>query len=317
LTGRGFVKGYLTARFDKSERDCHVVDGQTAKCHVPSHLAAGKYSVSVSNDRNHYSRQNSHNFEILMNPSVSHVIPRALVAAPGGSAMLTISGFNFDHALMLKCEFNQLQTSSDVLSPTTMVCRIPSIEQLQTTVLSDTVEVAIVSLSGNITIWTAAMPIHPTPHVHRISPTVGPLDGGGLVTVYGINFIANSTLCRVAGNFVTAALVLSSSEMSCVLPAASSVGPVSIEAVEGHTSLGPPAVSYLYAHSPVVHRVWPESASLLGKSWVSIYGDNMWNSSTLHVIFGREQAEAVSWVSPRLIQVGLIAGQVLGVDIWR
>jgi Ca2+-binding EF-hand superfamily protein len=302
LTGHDFVKGYLTARFDKSERDCHVVDGQTAKCHVPSNLAAGKYSVSVSNDRNHYSRQNSHNFEILMNPSVSHVIPRALVAAPGGSALLTISGFNFDHALMLKCEFNQLQTSSDVLSPTTMVCRIPSIEQLKTTALSDTVEVAILSFSGNITIWTAAMPIHPTPHVHRISPTVGPLDGGGLVTVYGINFIANSTLCRVAGNFVTAALVLSSSEMSCVLPAASSVGPVSIEAVEGHASLGPPAVSYLYAHSPVVHRVWPDSASLLGKSWVSIYGDNMWNSSSLQVIFGREQAEAVSWVSPRLIQ---------------
>jgi hypothetical protein len=38
----------------------------------------------------------------------------------------------------------------------------------------------------------------------------------------------------------------------------------------------------------------------------------MWNSSTLHVIFGREQAEAVSWVSPRLIQALTPMSSVLG-----
>jgi len=312
IVGDNFVKGSLWARFDSIERACSVVDMHAAKCPVPRGLPVGFYTVAVSNDRQFYSKQRVKNFEVYNNPSVFSVVPVKLVPMLSGHSILTVSGFNFAQSLMLKCGFGDFEVLSKVVSQSILTCAIPSIEQLRTTAISHAVKVSIMSRIADVTLWSTTMPIHEEPRLHRIEPTSGPLKGGALITISGAHFLQDSTMCRFAGGIIALARVISSSKMLCVTPTASTAGAVSIEAVISNLSMSSSAATFLYTHPPAVYRVWPNSDTSLGRSWVSIYGDHMWNSSTLQVKFGRTSASVLTWMSSSLVLVLTPKSPVVG-----
>lgn len=111
------------------------------------------------------------------------------------------------------------------------------------------------------------------PTVTSVSPDVGPITGGSLVTIDGTGFVAGSTSVDFGTVPATSVTVTSSTELTAISP---SGGPGSVDVIVSTPSPeGPsvPSVSDLFAYgSPSVSGLTPNAGPLSGDTVVTVTG---------------------------------------------
>ena len=152
------------------------------------------------------------------------------------------------------------------------------------------------------------------PGVHTVSPSRGSGNGGTLIQITGVGFLSDGGMCRFgeAPN-ATVGRVVSSTHISCVTPASSSSGLVSVEvSFNGGADFTADGHRFVYEEQAVVEAVVP-STGRSGQSGqeVTVIGRHFIQGNALSCLFGRESRVAGLHVSSSTV-VCAVPGQIVG-----
>jgi hypothetical protein len=219
----------------------------------------------------------------------------------GGGTVVTVTGTNFTDVTSVKFATNA-GTSVNVLSAT----------QLQVTSPAGTgdVAVSIVANGAGVTsdtgfTYTAGAA---APTITGISPTIGPVAGGTVVTVTGTN-LSGVTSVDFDGIAGTAFTVISPTQLRVTSPA-STVGGVSVPVtitVGGQGISSPTEFSYTSAASaPTITGFTPAAGPATGDTVVTVNGTNL--TDVTNVTFGTAVGTALNVLSNTQLQITSPAG---------
>jgi hypothetical protein len=145
----------------------------------------------------------------------------------------------------------------------------------------------------------------PIPSVILVSPNVGPLSGGGLVTLNGTG-LSGATSVHFGGTSVTPTLV-SATQVTALAPATGTAGTVDVTVVtSGGTSPTSTADDYTYLASPTVTGIEPPAGPVAGASAVAIVGTGFQGVTSVH--FGSVVATNLTIINPDLLTATAPAG---------
>ena len=132
-------------------------------------------------------------------PVLATLSPPFTYDADSSLPSITISGSNFLPTASLACQFGSFLSSAVWLDGQTLTCRAPAIGLLIGVLLRVTVH-----QTGD---WSNALPFtyNAQPTVQRVTPALGSVNGGTLVTVTGSNFLSTSDASCSFGPYTVAA----------------------------------------------------------------------------------------------------------------
>lgn len=240
--------------------------------------------------------------------TVVRAYPTVLTASMIGS--VTVVGTHFVRALSgALCDFGpQGTTAATIRTSQIATCSVPLPPSLAVpvTLTLDLVN-GDLGASGDS---SASVTVHADPVVTAVFPSVGPQEGGYVITVHGRNFMASaSTVCSFGDlDHLSAASVASSSVAVCTLPAQGSVVPASVivklldapDATASCTS----SVSFSYTTGPLVTAMFPASGLTSAATPVTVYGGPFLaglTSCRFAPLYGRSEGTAVGPFSGTLV----------------
>lgn len=151
----------------------------------------------------------------------------------------------------------------------------------------------------------------PGPRVTGVSPQGGPLAGGAIITITGIN-LGNPTAVLFGTTTVTTFVSNSSSQLVVVEPAgATGTVDVTVQTVGGN-SAQTSADRFTYVVAPIVTGVNPSSGRLAGGNLVTITGTNLNNATAVQfgtlvvTSFVSNTANQIVVASPRNTKGGVV-----------
>lgn len=140
-----------------------------------------------------------------------------------------------------------------------------------------------------------------SPALTALAPTSGPLAGGTVVTVTGVNF-TGATKVTFNGAAGTSLKVVSPTTLKVTAPARSAAGVVNVQVTtSGGTSPANSAAKYSYAGAPSVSSMRPTSGRLAGGTVVTITGVNF--TGATRVTFNGVAGTALTVVSATTLKV--------------
>lgn len=221
-----------------------------------------------------------------------------------GGTKVTIQGEHFDLAQQrIWCRFGTIPKLSigSVLSSNEIVCVSPRYEQ-STYGMEEEGSTASVALSVN---GKDFLPTHQAftyvkqPRVTRISPIRGAMDGSTVVSVIGANLVSGLAWCRFGATEVRA-MVLSTSELSCITPPHEYAESVTIEVSTNdgidYTDNG---LLYSYHQTPHFRRVTPITGPSSGDTLVTVHGLNFYHSKFTKCCFADRYHCTRGWLADR------------------
>lgn len=258
LSGTGFVSGLAISIGGTGCASPRVVSSTQATCTLPA-KTAGTYTVTVTNPDLQSSSLNSA-ITYRSSPVLTSISPSGGPLAGGNTITLLGSGF-VDGATV--AVGGTACTSRIIVSSTEATCVMPA------------KAVGIYSLTftnpdGQVATLTNAYTYQSAPTVTVISPTVGPLEGGGTLTVLGTNFSTGLTI-TVGGTICNSPLRISATQASCTLPA-KVAGTYSIAVRNPDTQTGTLSNAYTYQPSPTLTSISPSAGSLAGGGTLTLTG---------------------------------------------
>ncbi len=168
------------------------------------------------------------------------------------------------------------------------------------------VRVMNLSIVGGSALRSAPTPfeVRPAMYIERIHPTLGPISGDTLITVYGGNFSVedNALVCRF-GDSEVEAFILSDSSVACQSPAVSLVGRVSLHVGLPSRSLSEAGQDFLYYASPQVFNMRPSLLSVHGGESVTVIGQSFVPLKTLAVSFGGHTKVNATFLSSTMVSL--------------
>ena len=205
----------------------------------------------------------------------------------GTSLLITGSGFTLDPTV----KFGGAPAQVTVTSPSSMTVTAPS------TTSAGTVDVTVTTPGGtSLTSASDQFTYVAAPTVTAVSPNIGPLTGGAVVTIAGTNFTDASSVSF--GGITEEPSSVTPTAITAVAPTSSSAGPVDVTvATPGGTSATSSADQYTYAPVPSVTSVSPSAlSSAAGGTAVTITGTGFAGATA--VAFGGTAAESFQVISP-------------------
>ncbi|MCI0341961.1 MAG: IPT/TIG domain-containing protein [Planctomycetales bacterium] len=285
LTGTGFLAGATVTVGGSPATTVTVASSTTITCVTPAG-AMGPAAVVVTNvDAQTASLPTGYTFQGPV-PSVLGVSPSAGPLA--GGTLVTITGTNFAAGATVTFG-GAAATSVTLVSSTSITCTTPSGAMGPASVVVTNVDAQQGTLAGGFTFQGAA------PTLTGVLPGAGPIAGGTLVTLSGTNFAAGATV-RFGTALATSVTVATTTQISCVTPAGSSIGPTSVTVtnVDAQSSTLPGGFNYV-GPSPTVSSVSPASGPVGGGTFVTVTGTNYVSGAT--VTFGGALASGVTVLS--------------------
>ena len=201
-------------------------------------------------------------------PNITSITPPA--AATSGNVLITLAGSNFGTTGAVTFGSYICSTSYPGTSYSTsrVICYLPPGQGANLSVL--------VNVSAIVNPLVPLFSYNP-PNITNISPVSGPTSGGGVITLYGVNFglsaivtfanpsgSANSLLCAPYG------LGQSHTQIQCTIPAFVGATVPIFANVSGQVSSG-----YPYAYTaPIVTGIAPLTAPTQGGTWLTFSGSN-------------------------------------------
>lgn len=246
------------------------VSSTTCQCWVPAGLVPDSYPISITVNGRDY-------FAGVASSSVFTAVPLALATSRSVSTS-TISGSGF--VAPLQCKFGQSSPwlNASITTSGSIVC--------QTTVQCGALHL---SVDGGLTTLTSASVISvpcgtangSSLILSFLNPPSGPITGGTPVTVHGSGFtdLPDIPACRFGDAISSAAVLLSDTELLCVAPSATVVGPVLVGLV-AESFVVPKSLTYNFTMSaPYILSVAPSASSPSGGSVVTFTGSSFAGSA--------------------------------------
>ena len=272
----------------------NVVNNTTIAVFSPA--GTGTVDVTVTTPGGISAKSPADQFTYVATPTVAAVSPRDGPAA--GGTLVTISGSGFTNATTVAFGTNPA-TNFKVVSDTSITVDSPAgIGTVDVTVTTPGGESAT-SPADQFAYITAA------PTVAGVSPTLGPIAGGTVVTITGTN-LANATAVNFGTAAVSSLISDSATQIVVVSPAVTSIGGVNVNVTTpGGTSAASPADLFFYSSdavmAPRVLNVSPNSGSSGGGTLVTITGTGFAQAFPTTVDFGQTAATNVTVVSATTI----------------
>jgi len=279
ITGAGFT-GATAVKFGGVAATFTVSSSTSIAATSPA-ASAGTVDVTVTNAGGTSATSAGDQFTFVAAPTVSTVSPNTGPVAGGTS--VTITGASFTGASTVA--FGGTPTGFTVNSDRSITATSPAAES------TDTVDITVTNVGGRSARTSADRFTYTAlrPTVTGISPNVGAVDGGALVTITGANL---SGATRVSFGAVAAQFgVDSDSELVAVSPPGV-VGAVDVTVrTAGGTSLVNAGDKFTYVPDPSIASVNPDTGPVAGGTLVTITGANF--TGATEVDFGWYAADFV------------------------
>ncbi|TCR03934.1 IPT/TIG domain-containing protein [Neorhizobium sp. JUb45] len=265
-----------------------VVNDTTITATAPAH-AAGLVDVTVTNAGGTGIGLGLFTYLPSLPPSVLLVAP--LTGSINGGTAVTITGANFTGATAVRFG-GTAATGVTVLNDTTITATAPAHA-------AGLVDVSVTASAGTgigLGVFTY-LPTAP-PSVLLATPLTGPISGGTVVTITGVNF-TGATAVRFGGTLATAVTVINDTTITATAPAhAAGLVDVSVTSATG-TGLGLGLFTYLPTAVPSVLLAAPLTGPAAGGTPVTITGLNFTGATAVR--FGGTLATAVTVVNDTTI----------------
>ena len=162
---------------------------------------------------------------------------------------------------------------------------------------------ARVSLTFNSADFTSSLPFvfTPVPELLFISPSHGPQQGGGTLTITGLHF-SNSSQCAFDGVTSNSSLLLSSQQLTCAVPPAAGQSQLLVSVYSAAIRLWTAqSLPYLYDVEMSVAAVSPSPLYFPGSTQLTVTGSSFPPAaSDLSCLFNGSSAVSASFVSSTL-----------------
>ena len=178
MIGSGFTRDEIICRFGNEHVASIEITSSSVVCMSPQH-PVGNVSVGLSANKVDFVQVGTQ-FSYKASAEVLSVVPTA--GSENGGATVTVTGSGFAGMGDAQCSFGGSVTETSVLSSTSATCKTPAHS-------AGVVFLGLIDLgAGMASSGTVAYEFTPKVHITRLSPSLGPMDGGTHVTVEGVGF---------------------------------------------------------------------------------------------------------------------------------
>lgn len=255
---------------------------------------SGNEPVTVTSIAGSTPAEPAASFNFLAAPIISRITPA--IGPTKGGTVVTIFG-------------TELVGDLSVLfgnRPARAVDRVSSTEvRAITPPGSGTTQVTVGNVAGSSQASAAtAYDFLAPPTVTEITPAIGPQKGGAKVTIEGSGFVGE-VFVRFDNTPARSVKVVSSSELSVVVPPGSGTSLVTVSTAGGSSTAGLRA-RYRFLAVPIVTRISPVRGTAKGGTRVTIWGSNFAGAVLVH--FGLKTAAHVHLVSSSELTVNAPPG---------
>ncbi len=311
IRGGGFVVGangsHLVMFGDQPASAVHVVSAQELECVVPA-AAAGTVDISITNDIGTASLVDAFNYVAPEDVvGLLAVTPSSGPAAGGIQAVLEGDGFVLGAEHLVT--FGGVPATNIVIeSETRITCTVPAGS-------GGPADVRVTRGGCSATLFGGF--IYESPlvlSIAEVSPASGPLAGGTLIVIRGTGFDPSDDSGHAVKFGATPATdvdVISTTEIACVAPAATSAGAVGVSVTNDlGTATRPSGYTYLAGGgNPIVLTTLdPARGPAAGGSSVTIFGGGFELANAYTVTFGGQDATNIVVVGASSLRCDTPAG---------
>jgi hypothetical protein len=303
ISGSNFT-GATAVKFGTTAASSFTIDSDTQITVIAPAHAAGIVDITVTSPAGTSALSSHDKFTYQAAPSVTSLSPRAGPTTGGTSVVIT--GSNFTGASAVR--FGTTPASSFTVNSATRITAVAPANS------AATVDITVTAPGGTSAVATAdKFTYQDAPLVTSISPRVGKLAGGTVVTVGGSNFTRVSAV--KFGTIVVSRFTVNSAGTQITVTApAHVVGTVDITVVTpGGTSAVSAGDQFTYQSAPAVTSISPFASALSGGGVVTITGNNFTGATA--VKFGTTAASSFTIDSGTQITVTVPAHAAGIVDV--
>jgi hypothetical protein len=295
ITGTGFT-GATAVNFGTTATTSFTVSSDSSLT-VASPAGTGTVDVTVTTASGTSATSSGDQF--TYSPTVTGISPAA--GPLGGGKLVTITGTGFTGATLVDFGANNP-------APTPLTFVSPTLIQVDSPPGVGVVDVTVTTPVGTSTRSPADLfTYEAAPTVTGLSPGVGSLAGGTLVTITGTGFVGAKTVDFGPNNPATDVTDVNATTITAYSPAGAGTGAVDVTVTAaGGTSSTSPADQFAYVAAPVLSSLSPASGPAAGGTTVAIIGTGF--SAATAVDFGTTPAMDLTVVSENSITVESPAG---------
>jgi hypothetical protein len=299
ITGTNFITGSVARIGSTACATTTFVSATSVTCAVPP--GTGASTISVTNPDTQ-AATSSGSFTYVPAPTVVSISPS--IGKSAGNTLVTITGANFQSGATVSIGGTTCGAPTFV-NATTLTC---------TTALTAAGSYPVTVLNPDQQSGTSVTNIYTfedPPTIASVSPDVGAVTGGTLITITGTNFSASTTV-SVGGVNCGSLTVVSDTEVTCRTPGGAAGGAnvvVSTNDGMSATDVG----GYTFRLAPVITSVSPSIGPVGGGITVTISGSNFVGDvvpgvGPARVVFDATAVTACTWVDLSTITCPLPVG---------
>jgi len=268
----------------KAATGIRVVSSTSIVCMTPANKVGAVVVWMTGPDRNARYEYGSH----LLDMNIGKVLSTwPSIGYSTGGLVINLLGSNFFSVKSALCVFGTVTVQAKVQSDHRAQCITPAHA-------SGMVSVVLGEVSGREE-TLASFVFHDPIQLLGLLPSMGPLDGGTLVTVRGENF-AKSSVCRFGDRSVNAQ-VLSSSHLLCVSAPQSKHATFHLDVTSNSVEYSG-SLDYQYVMPALLHRIFPTQGNADKAAIITLVGENFVESDWLSIKFGRDMVQRnIVWMS--------------------
>jgi hypothetical protein len=297
ISGTNFLAGATVTVAGTNCTPVTVSSATSLTCRTGAH-AAGAGVIAVTNADTQSGSGSSYLYQDA--PAITSVTPATSPVA--GNQAITITGTGFLTGAVVKIG-NTSCTSVTVVNSTTITCTTGSKS-------AGTYDLTVTNTDTQVGTLTSGFTYQGSPTISGVSPTLGDVSGGQIVTVSGTGFLAGATV--TIGSASCAVSAVTATSITCTSGASVS-GLYSVTVTNPDTQTGTRASSFRYIDAPTVTTVSPTSGTILGGTTITITGTNFYTGSTVSV--GGSACTSVTVVSTTTITCVTPAHAVGAADV--
>jgi hypothetical protein len=251
ITGEGFsFNSDISCYIGKVNVQAVYLSASTVRCTTPFH-SEGDAIVSVSTDNVKAISTNELKFSFVLSSIITSISPSA--GPLSGDSLITVSGSEFDvNSTNVFCNFGNTTVSAQVESATSLTCMSP-------VSTSDGYVSFSLTVGGNILPWSPYLYIS-SPIVADTSILEGPLVGGTVVVITGVNFNSNNQYLCKFGSISDEAVRISQTSLSCMSPPSGFIQVVNFTLSDSNYGVFYDSV-FSFHNSPVISSFYISSKS--------------------------------------------------------
>jgi hypothetical protein len=279
ISGSNFLSGATVSIGGTACTPVTVASATSLSCRTGVH-AAGSGTITVTNADGQFGTGSSYLYQDA--PAITSVTP-ATSAVTGGQA-ITITGTGFLTGATVKIGGTSC-TSVVVVSLTEITCTTGA-------KTAGTFDLVVMNTDTQTGTLTSGFVYQGAPVVSGVSPTLGDVSGGQVLTITGTSFITGATV-KIGGTSCAVSAV-SATSITCTT-GAKVAGLYSLVVTNPDSQTGTKTSAFTYVDAPTVISVSPVSGTTVGGTTVTITGTYFYSGAS--VDFGGSACTSVTITS--------------------